>query len=575
MAACAPGDGVRPQADAATTSTAGRTTTTTTTPPSAYGGTVVIAVGEGGSPRTLNPFLDGPDTAVLDLIGPAVFARGYDVDPATLQVVPNVLESIPSPNDGTVVDAGDGTIQVTATVAAGARWADGVAITANDLAFTIETASDPALPIRADLAARYAKVIPGSLDAQGRTLTLRMEPSTDYQLFFDVILPRHAVEGSDFAEAWNSTMWVAGGPFQLVSWTPGQTLELTRNENYWRTGPGDAPLPYLDRVIFRFYEPGPTPDPRLLEGFAAGDVDVVTFTDVTEIVDDYRALPDVSVIEGPGPSWEYLAFQFGPANRNPGSLNRYLRFRRAVASAIDRDTLATGGGATPLFSALSQYGPEYTATPWDRYPFDPARSVTLMADLGGALGVDLSLGAGPRVVVTVPEDDAILTGLAGQVVTMLRAAGFDATLQLEDAATFYGATTDNGSWDVSVGRFTAGPGIARAVALAEIFDPAGLPFVGNNFFRWGTIDSIVSGTAIEDYRTLAGRLRSAIDAAVAGPLLTDAEAILADQVVIVPLLVAERPGFAYRSTQLAGPRQNAAQGAVWNIAAWTRRVDIP
>ena len=198
--ACASAPGIRPDPAAATTSTPAPTSTATSVVASAYGGTVVVAVGDGGSPRSLNPFLDGPDTAVLDLIGPAVFARGYDIDPITMELVPNVLASIPSVEDGTVEDLGDGTIAVTVGVAAGARWADGEPITGEDLAFTVRVATDPDLPIRADIARRYSGIETGSLVANARSLSFTMRASTDYEVLFDVIIPRHAVEGSAFAE---------------------------------------------------------------------------------------------------------------------------------------------------------------------------------------------------------------------------------------------------------------------------------------------------------------------------------------------------------------------------------------
>jgi ABC-type transport system substrate-binding protein len=570
VAACASASGIRPPEGAETTSTS-RPTTTTTTPASPGGGTVVVGIGEDAAPRTLNPFLDGPDTSVLDLLSPALFARGYDIDPTTFELVPNVLAAIPSVDDGTVIDLGDGTIRVTETVATGARWADGVPITGDDLAFTVETASDPSLAIRADLARRYSLVVPGSLQPDGRTVTFVMAASAEYELLFDLIIPRHSVEGSDFGEDWNATPWVSGGPFTVASGLPGQTLELTRNQSYWRRGPDDEPLPLLDRVVVRFYEPGPEPDPRMIEGFRSGEIDVATLADATASTDDYQAVDGAAVLTGNGLTWTYLNFQFGPANRNDMSLNRHLDFRRAIAESIDRSALAGSVGGRPLESALGLYGPTFEATPWDRYPFDPGDAGALMQGLGSDLGIDVSAGSGRLIMVTVPDDDPGVAALAGQVVTMLRTGGFDAQLQLEDASTFYGPTTDNGTWDVSIGRFTAGPGVARAVALAEIFDPAGLPFIGDNYFRWGTIDSTVTGDAVDEYAALVDDLRATFDPAAAAVLVRRAEEILADQAVIVPLVADGNPGIAFRPGTLGGPALNVAEGALWNIASWTRQ----
>ena len=57
---------------------------------------IVIGIETLGGPRTLNPLLDGPDVAVLDLIAPAVFATACDVDPESRELVADVLLALPT-----------------------------------------------------------------------------------------------------------------------------------------------------------------------------------------------------------------------------------------------------------------------------------------------------------------------------------------------------------------------------------------------------------------------------------------------------------------------------------------------
>lgn len=567
LAACSTGPGVAPDFGATTSTTgAGPSTTLSTLAPSRYGGTIVVGVGIGGSPRTLNPLLEGPDTAVLDLIAPAVFALGYRIDPLTGLAVPHALEEIPSLENGGVVDNGDGTIDVSVTVSRDAEWADGAPMTAADLEFTYRLAVDPSLAIREDIARRYAPILPDSVVAEGRTLSFTMAATTEYQFLFDLIVPRHAVEGSDFERDWTDTLWVSGGPFVLGTWRPGQFLEVVRNEAYWHLGTVGEPLPYLDRIIFRFYEPGAGPDPRLIDGFEAGDVDIVAIGDPGRNAAAFGTVDGGRVEIEEGLRWDHLNFQFGPGNRNGETLNRHVEFRRAIAHAIDRSALAVEVGGTPLTSALRLQGVD-AGDPWGRYEYDPDEVANLLFQLENRIERDLFAGDGPRVVITVPSEPTRSVNLAGALVTMLRSAGFDAELQLEDSVLFLGTTVDNGSWDVSTWQFRGGPGPGSAEAFVDMFDPEGLPFVGSNFFRWGTIDSTVDGPEVEEYRSLVEQLAATIDPTEVEDLLVRAEDILADQVVIIPLLVADQVGVAVRDG-ITGPGVNRYQGLMWNADEW-------
>lgn len=570
VAACAPGPGIRPGPDAATATTSSAPTTTTTLAPEPDGGTVVIGLDEGGSPRTLNPFLEGPDLAVLDTISPAIAARGWIADPVTGAPIPEALVAIPSPGSGTVVDAGDGTITVRAEVRPEARWADGTPITAVDLAFTIEVAVNPDLPIRRDLADRYALVIPGSVQTDGRSITFRMQATTAYERLFDIILPRHVIDVARFATDWTERAWVSGGPFQVAQFVPGQLLLVERNAAYWRRAGDGDPLPRLDRVVFRFSESGGAADPGMLEGFTAGDLDVVTIAAAQEHGVAFRSVPGATVTTSPGPIWEFLTFQFGPGNRNGRSQNRHLAFRQAIAHAIDRDALAVARGTAPVTSVLGRFGVGAGVGAWERYPFDQQQVLARLDDLDRIISEDPFAGDGLDVVITVPGDSPAGVATAGRVVSQLRDAGFAAELQLEDATIFFGPTLDNGSWDVGSWGLVSAPGVTAAAALLAAFDPDGLPFVGANFFRWGTIDSTVSGPAVEAYRNLADDLRVVVEPSAAEVLLRAMEEILADQVVIIPLIVRDDIGAAWRDGVVSGPVLNPYGGIAWNVAEWRR-----
>jgi ABC-type transport system substrate-binding protein len=568
--ACAGGGGVtatQPPTTAPTTAVPTTASPTTSQPVTLYGGDAVIGLAGRGSPRTLNPLLDGPDAALLDLIAPAVFATGWGVDPVTGDPMADVLEAVPTIDNGLVVDNGDGTIDVTVRVVDGARWSDGTPITGADLEFTHRVATDPELPIRRDVRARFERITPGSIEVSGRQVSFRMEASPDVELLWSIIVPRHQVEGTDFAADWNDRMWAAGGPFEFSQWEPGQFLELTRNPAYWKVTQAEgASLPFLDRVVFRFFEEADASviDTRVVEAFQSGTLDVVWFAGSG----DQFAAEGAEVASTPGSAFEFLAFQFGPGNRNEDSLNRYTAYRRAVATAIDLDVLAAERGTEAIRSVMTLFAPDTTGGAWDRYAFDPEAIPGLLYDVEQASGFDTFESSGPPLVLTVDGSDPAMVATGGLIVESLRENGFSAELQLEAPEAFFGETFDDGTWDVALLRLAGSPGTSDAVGFAELYDPDGLPFVGTNYFRWGTVDSTVLGTAPNRYRNILAQLRVTAAPADRLALLEEAEQVLAGQAVLIPLIRSGHVGLAVWPEAVIGTELNGAAGPVWNVDVW-------
>ena len=103
-----------------------------------------------------------------------------------------------------------------------------------------------------------------------------------YELRFGVIIPKHAVEGSDFNLDWNDKMWPSAGPFVFDQWQKGEFIKLVRNDNYWKTDPDTGQqLPYLDSVIFRFI----LETESIINAFRAREVDVIQPPPASETIE--------------------------------------------------------------------------------------------------------------------------------------------------------------------------------------------------------------------------------------------------------------------------------------------------
>ena len=300
-----------------TTTTAPTTTTTSTTVPAItrpYGGEAVII--ESQEPPTLNAFLPGGDTLIVSIIGQTYAAGVQEIDGDTLDLVPELVTELPTVENGGVVLNVDGTMTVKYQIVDDARWSDGTPLTGEDFQFTLETILDPDLPISKLV---YEDIFTST--AEDKTFEYTMAaPTLQHELLFSEILPKHAVEGSDFVVDWNDTRWPSAGPFVLSEWERGDSLTVVRNDEYWKTDPESGQqLPYLDSVTFRFITEAATAQ----DAFTARDGDIITPEATVPVVESLRALESdgaaVEVVSGP--TWEHLNFQFGPGRlyRKPSS----------------------------------------------------------------------------------------------------------------------------------------------------------------------------------------------------------------------------------------------------------------
>jgi peptide/nickel transport system substrate-binding protein len=505
------------------------------------------------------------------------------VDPATLDFAPDLVVEIPTVANGGVVVRPDGTMNVTYRIRPEAVWEDGRPVSGEDFAFTYEAITGLGLPDAE--AALYAEIIPESVAAGDKTFSFSLpRPTIDYERLFGWVLPRHAVAGTDPVADWSTRPWPSAGPFRFLGWaetgaapgSAGSVAVFERNAAYWRTDAAGRALPYLDTASFRFVEGSR----QAIEGFSRGDYDAIALGDWPDVIDRLGSLDGVVVAVGDGTVWEQLAFQFGANDRNRSSLNASADFRRAVAHAIDREALAAAAswvndGALGSFLDLSPVPP---GTGWDRYAYDPALAASLMDDACAVAGRDC-VAEPPVVVVTTTAEGSLRPEIGALVADMLDAVGCDARLAVEDAALFFGRTFARGDWDLGLWAWDLPAGASGVGRTLAYWDPEGPPPLGLNYQRWGTpavagqgedfdqAASTVFGSATARYAALLEEMRATADRDVVLALAAEAEEILADQVVLIPLAT-RGSALAWWGDRLAGPGHHPSRPVTWNLERW-------
>jgi len=308
---------------------------------------------------------------------------------------------------------------------AGVTWHDGQPFTADDVLFTFGRAGN--VPNSPAPATQFLTQIVSAEKIDD--LTLRIHAASEStQLLLDLpdlfIVSKHAGEGAT-TEDYNSGKAAIGtGPYKFVSWTPGGTLSLVRNDSYWGT---PATFASVDVIAI-------PNDAGRVAAILAGDVDLIEAVP-PDSVERLKGDPNVTVWTVPDVYTGYLHMvtdrddpptitaKDGSPIENP-LLNP--KVREALALAIDRDAIISrlmfglGQKASQLAGpTMVGYNPDIPQT-----PYDPEKAKALLAEAGYPDGFRMTIAApNDRYVASAQIAQAVAQmleriGIAMQVETM-------------------------------------------------------------------------------------------------------------------------------------------------------------
>lgn len=301
------------------------------------GGTLVVGLSE--DIDTLNVY----STGFLGYAEAAV-VEGLLAPDARAEYVPVLATVVPTLANGGILLEPDNRMQVTYHLRPGVLWQDGAPFTSADVKFTWEAVRDPAFLAESKDGSENIASIDTPDDLTVVVHYNRRSAAFASTLFTFGILPRHRLAGHDLNHDPYNERPIGTGPFMVHAFRRGEYLVLDRNPHYWRHGPGNEALPYLDRIVFRII-----PDTNTLGILIrAGEIGLAPLVPYM-LAEQIEGARGITVEKGPSLGWEHLDFNF----RGPAPL-RDISVRRAVASAIDRRALvrAAGGYPEPIHSAV-------------------------------------------------------------------------------------------------------------------------------------------------------------------------------------------------------------------------------
>jgi peptide/nickel transport system substrate-binding protein len=245
----------------------------------------------------------------------------------------------------------------TFTFEQGVKWHNGEELTVNDWVFAIETIAtlggehqrwSNVNTIEGAVAFNEGKAetISGLEVVDEYTLKVKFDKArvNNLENLWSYPLSRKEFEGiapKDMAASEQvRTKPVGTGPFKVSKVIPGESVELVRNEDYWKGAP------HIEKIIVKVI------DSSLTTGeLKNGTVDITPFHPT--ILPEVEAIDTVDVKRFPGLSYYYVGFKLGTydGKKNVMNLEKYQdkKLRQAMLYAINREEWVTA-----FFSGLGK-----------------------------------------------------------------------------------------------------------------------------------------------------------------------------------------------------------------------------
>jgi peptide/nickel transport system substrate-binding protein len=380
------------------------------------GGTVTVAVAS--LPTQFNPWTPAGSNPVTEMVMEQVWPQAFVTGPRM------VVHAYP----GLVVSAeltGLNPQTVVYTLAKGARWSDGVPITAADFAYNWKMLLrlGPRLPSTFPLAG-YEDITSVTGSNGGAVVTVTFaKPYADWMALFSDLVPAHIAERYGWEKAFAGAPLghlVSGGPFVITTIIPGRELVLTRNPLFW------GKPAHLAHIVFEVI---PTRS-ATLRALADGAVDIAEVSPGSAVTNLVNESDDLVARHSLTETLWQLAFNCADA------VTGQVVVREAIAKAIARSQLLADSVGLLTADAWTSGNRIYAARQPGEASNDSAylaantaEADELLAQVGYTLNADglaVTTSGTPLVLaLTGPSGDPAITAAENEIQAELLAAGIE------------------------------------------------------------------------------------------------------------------------------------------------------
>jgi peptide/nickel transport system substrate-binding protein len=336
-------------------------------------------------------------------------------------------------------------LQYTYTLREGLAWSDGTPLTAEDIAWNVNTSRDQEW---ANYIATVANLSAEVVDERTVTITSSV-PDPKLPTVGIYIVPKHIwedVADPETIETYDALDGVGSGPFVIDDYRSEESLTMVANEHY------HAGRPAIDRIIYRYFS---NPD-AMVAALDRGEIDAAHGIPASA-VDSLEGNDDITVITGAQGGFDEIALNLGAAEGQPHPAILDLEFRTAMNHAIDKAAAVEDlwfGLAEPATTISVSADPKWMPDiPEDElFGYDPDLANSILDDAGyldtNGDGLREMPDGGDNIVLRhAVNTDGDLAGPIGELFSgWMRAIGIDVQLDAYDQDQLYGVIAE-GAYD--------------------------------------------------------------------------------------------------------------------------------
>ena len=286
------------------------------------------------------------------------------------ETIPGLAESWEGSDDG---------LTYTYTLREGLLWSDGESLTAEDIAWNINTGRDQGWDNMLSTVANLDATV-----IDDRTVQITSSVPDPKLPTMDVYLvPKHIWEpiatDYDAATQYDALDGVGSGPFVVSDFRKGQSVTMIANPNYWGYE-GDEPA--IDQVIFQLFE---NPD-AMVAALQQGELDAIHGFPASS-AEALEADPDIEVVAGQQGGFDEIAINGGAIDGQPHPALLDLEVRRAINFAIDKEAVIEDlwfDLASPVETMSPSADPKWLPEipEENQFSYDPDRANQILDDAG-------------------------------------------------------------------------------------------------------------------------------------------------------------------------------------------------
>ncbi|WP_300682868.1 ABC transporter substrate-binding protein [Nocardioides sp.] len=357
-------------------------------------------------------------SAVATDVNQHIFEGLLDLDPVTRQPYLALAKAEP-------VASKDG-LSYTVQLRDGAKFSDGTAVTADDVAYSFERILKPADPAAPPLMQGFITFIKKveAVDATTVKFTLNEKfPLFSSRISVVKIVPKTQVDTADKATAFD-TKPVGSGPFQLVSSSESE-IKLKKNPNY-----NGSKTAKVETMTWNTNTDGSARIADLQAGRVQA-IEAVPYLNVDSLKGKY------TIADKQAFNQAFLMFNNSAAPFND------KRVRQALYYALDTDSIiktALNGYGTAATSYLDEGNAGYQKAS-TVYTYDTTKAKQLLAD-AGVTNLSFELDT---------TDNSIIKDIAPLLIEQWKAIGVNATLNTQPSSAIYGEVVPSSKFRVLLG----------------------------------------------------------------------------------------------------------------------------